>query len=574
MDVGQRPIWEQQAVDECSAEAISKGLDLDKCIARILVQRGIETFEQAQPFLTPTLEQLHDPFLLPDADVAIDRILTAVQKGERIAIHGDYDVDGVTATVLIRRLLELLDGDVFHFIPHRMNDGYGLRNEGIDQLHQEGAKVVVTVDCGIRSLGAAERARELGIDLVVTDHHEPGDVLPSALAVINPRRKDSEYPCRDLSGAGIALKIAHGICIRSGHANWLPAFLKIAAIGTVADIVPLQGENRVIASLGLDSLSTGGHTPGLQALLDVSGVSGGRVDSEDVSFRLAPRLNAAGRMSSAQLAAELLLSTNTTSFQDCKKLAKHLDELNTARREQERETTGAVCDAIDAEMENTERACHVVWSREWHRGVIGIVASRIVERFKRPAIVITVEGDVAYGSGRSIPGFDLLGALEGAKDLLTQYGGHRQAVGLQLESRNLERFHRQFEHSVANKLVLENCVQRLAIDTEIRFAAITHQFVRDLRRLEPFGAGNPRPLFVASGVRIMDGPHVVKSEHLRMTLRQGGKRFQAIAWGAAPAINRFQAGENGLKVAFSVTENTFRDITTTQLTIADVKEDG
>ena len=257
MDVGQRPVWEPQVVELSNVGAIAQALDLDESVARILVQRGIRTLEEARQFLCPAVDQLHDPFLLPDAEIAIDRLLVAVERRERIAIHGDYDVDGVTATVLIRRVLDLIGADVFHYIPHRLTDGYGLQTSGIDRLHQGGATVVVTVDCGVRSFDAAKRARELNIDLIVTDHHEPGDVLPNALGVINPRRKDSSYPCRDLSGAGIAFKVAQGICARLGRSEWVPGLMKIAAIGTVADVVRLQGENRTIAKLGLDGLTAG-----------------------------------------------------------------------------------------------------------------------------------------------------------------------------------------------------------------------------------------------------------------------------------------------------------------------------
>ncbi len=570
MDVGQQSIWEQQLVDLSNVDTIAQALDLDKSVAQILVRRGIQTVEEARRFLCPSLDQLHDPFLLPDAATVVDRLLVAVERNERIAIHGDYDVDGVTATVLIRRVLHLIGADVIHYIPHRLTDGYGLQISGIDRLHQEGAKVVVTVDCGVRSLNAAKRARELGIDLIVTDHHEPGDVLPDALGVINPRRQDSNYPCRDLSGAGIALKLAQGICTRLNRSEWMPGLTKIAAIGTVADVVRLRGENRVIAKLGLDALTVGRHTRGLQALLEVSKLDGKRVTSEDVGFRLAPRLNAAGRLSSAELAAQLLLSTETSSAQTCAALAKELDDLNAQRRELERDGTQSVY----ASLGGSERPCYVVWSADWHRGVIGIMASRLAERYRRPAIVIAVEGDDAYGSGRSIPGFDLLSALDNCSDLLIQYGGHRQAIGLRLRNRSIEAFRQQFEKYVGDRVVMADCAPRLHFDAEIEFGAITQKFVRDMQQLEPFGNGHSRPVFVTSGVQVVDGPHVVKSEHLRMTLGQGGKRFQAIAWGAASEIGRFASTEaKMLKVAFSVSENTFREITTTQLTIADIKED-
>jgi len=573
VDLERETTWEQQVGDPGNADLIARALNLDTHVGRILVQRGIRTVEDAKSFVRPRIDQLHDPFLLPDAAVAIDRLLEAIKKQERIAIHGDYDVDGVTATVLIRRVLELMGAEVFHYIPHRIKDGYGLTNTGVERLRSKGAKVIVTVDCGIRSLGAAQRARDLGIDLLVTDHHEPGDILPRAVAVINPRRNDSQYPSASLSGAGIAFKIAQALCIRTGNQNWLSALLKIAAIGTVADVVPLVGENRVIARLGLDGLTAGGHTNGLQALLNISGLSGLRIDSEDVSFKLAPRINAAGRMGSAELAVELLLSTGSSETVNSRALAGQLDELNLLRREQERQATKSVCEAIDADSVAMKRPCHVVWSDEWHRGIIGIIASRLVDRFRRPAIVIAVDGDEAYGSGRSIKGFDLLGSLDDCRELLTQYGGHRQAVGLRLKSKNIKNFQLEFERSVGEKLATGDPEPTLPVDLEINFSSITAKFIRDLQLLEPFGAGNPRPVFVTSGVEIVDGPHIVKSDHLRMTLGQAGKRFQAVAWGAGPKRGIFEARRNSLKVAFSVAENTYREKTTIQLTIAGAKED-
>ena len=326
-------------------------------------------------------------------------------------MHGDYDVDGVTSTVILRRLLELLGADVVHFIPDRIKDGYGLEPAGIERLAAQQVSVVVSVDCGIRSGAAAIRARELGLDLVVTDHHEPDATLPPALAVINPKRPDCPYPDKDLAGVGVALKLVQALCQRTDHTRWLPGFIKMAALGTVADVVPLRGENRVIAKLGLDQLSRGPHTTGLRALLDSTGLLGQTLTSFHVAFRLAPRINAAGRMSTPDLATRLLLLADEGRAPEAKDLAEQLETENLKRQQEEADILAAARSRVDTDPDVGAHAMLVVWGEGWHRGVIGIVASKLVDAFHRPTIVLAIDGDLAYGSGRSIPGFDLLGAL-------------------------------------------------------------------------------------------------------------------------------------------------------------------
>src|SRR5215471_1158124 len=428
------PRWEPTPCDDHAASRLAAALHIPPIVARLLCQRGLSDPEVATRFLNPALDQLHDPAALADMTVAVDRILAAVARKERIAIHGDYDVDGVTSTVILRRALELLGGDVVHFIPERLRDGYGLQPVAIERLHADGVALVISVDCGIRGADAALRARQLGIDLIITDHHEPDAALPLALAVINPKRRDCPYPDKILAGVGVALKLVQALCRRAGRDQLLPGFVKVAAIGTLADVVPLVGENRVIAKVGLDLLTRGPHKIGLRSLLDVCGLSGKTIDGYHISFMLAPRVNAAGRMSTPDLATRLLLASDEAMAEEVRQLAMQLDGENLRRQEEEAEILGAAKKVVTSDPDIGARSVLVVAGDGWHRGVIGIVASKLVDTFYRPAIVLSVEDGVAHGSCRSISRFDMLGALERCAHLLSRFGGHRQAAGLTLEA--------------------------------------------------------------------------------------------------------------------------------------------
>ena len=566
-------VWEHESLDgrESTAAALREELNLHPVIARLLVLRGLGEPIAAERFLNPTLDHLHDPFLAADLHVGVERVLAAIERGERVAVHGDYDVDGIASTIMLRRMIEMLGGRVVHFIPERLRDGYGLQIDGIDRLKAMGVTVVVSVDCGIRSRDAAARAKEVGIDLVITDHHEPDAELPQAFAVINPRRSDCSYPDKDLAGAGVAFKFVHALCLRSERLQWLPGFLKLAALGTLADAVPLRGENRVIARIGLERLTRGPHGVGLQALIDVSGLHGKAIGSYEVGFMLAPRVNAAGRMSTPDLAARLLLAVDETQAAEATDLAKRLDEENNRRRVEEADITRAASRQVEMNPEVGAHNVLVVWGTDWHRGVIGIVASKLVERFCKPAVVLSVEGDVAYGSGRSIPTFNLLGALEECSDLFDRFGGHRQAAGMSLDVSRLAELRRRLGNLGDDRLSPDDLVPRLGIDAGLEFATIDESLMEGLTALEPFGPGNRRPIFCAESVQIVDGPHTVKKSHLRMTLKQGRRRFRAMAWRAAERKTFFAERRDDLNLAFSLTENTFRGETFIELNIADVK---
>ena len=567
-----RLIWDHQTVDEGQAAALAASMDLDPVVARLLVLRGVTTADEARRFLNPRLDHLHDPFRLTDLPRAVDRLQRAIEEKERIAIHGDYDVDGVTSTVILRRLLDLLGANVIHFIPERLRDGYGLEPASIERLAAQQVAVVVSVDCGIRSQAAAARARELGIDLIVTDHHEPDAVLPPALAVINPKRPDCDYPDKNLAGVGVALKLVQALCLRTDRSHWLPAFVKLAAVGTVADVVPLRGENRVIAKLGLEGLSRKRHTVGLQALLDSTGLLGETLTSFHVAFRLAPRINAAGRMSTPDLATRLLLLTGEDRAAEAKSLAEQLETVNLRRQEEEAEILAAARRRVDSDPDVGAHAILVVWGAGWHRGVIGIVASKLVDLFHRPAIVLAVEGDLAYGSGRSIPGFDLLGALEHCGELFTRFGGHRHAAGITMESDRLAELRRRITAFADDRLGPEQLMPRLRIDCALPLAAITPEMVAGLRAMEPFGAGNPRPVFHSGPLQLADSPRVLKSRHLAMRVRQEGRVFRAIAWRMADRADFVSRHRDALDLAFNLTENNYRGERTIELSVTDIRQ--
>ena len=391
---------------------LARELKISPAIARLLSIRGIDDLERAQKFLHPSLADLHDPFRLAGMGAAVDRVLAAIERHERIAIHGDYDCDGITSTVIRRRALELFGANVIHFLPERLKDGYGLQPETFDRLQADGVTLVISVDCGIRGIDAAKRARELGVDLIITDHHEPDAELPVAVAVINPRRHDCDYPDKNLAGVGVALKLVQALCRRRDRERLLPAFVKVAAIGTLADVVPLVGENRVIAKLGLALLSQGPHKVGLRALLDVAGLTGKAIDSGHVAFQIAPRMNAAGRMASPDIAARLLLAADEAMAAEAQDLARQLDGENLRRQQEEAVILASARKIVENDPVVGARSILVVAGDGWHRGVIGIVASKLVEAFHRPAIVIAVQDGTAHGSCRSIRGFDVLGALE------------------------------------------------------------------------------------------------------------------------------------------------------------------
>jgi single-stranded-DNA-specific exonuclease len=570
----QRRVWEDVPADPALVREVASAVGVPLVIARLLCQRGFHDPGAAHRFLHPDLSHLYDPFLLTDMRIAVDRLLAAIARRERIGIHGDYDVDGITATVILRRAIELLGGDVIHFVPDRHKDGYGLQPETVDRLHARGASVVVSVDCGIRATEAGERARALGVDLIITDHHEPGPVLPPAVAVINPKRPDCTYPEKQLAGVGVALKLVQALLSASGRgAEALPHFVKVAAIGTLADVVPLVGENRVIAHCGLSGLSLGPHAAGIEALLEESGLLGRQLDSFHVGFVLAPRLNAAGRMSSPDLSLDLLLmrGRDVDTRARARDLARQLSQENLQRQEHEAAILAEAKRVIEGDPTIGGQNILIVAGPSWHRGVIGIVASKLVESYNKPALVLSVEDGMAIGSGRSIRAFDLLAGLEQCADLFLRFGGHRLAAGVLLDASRIGELRQRLAAWANERLSPEDLVPRLRIDAPLGLREISGDVVQALGRLGPFGAANPKPVFRASPVDLVALPKRLKDRHLSLLFKQDGRSFRAIAWRAVDREDYLTTNRFGLELAYSLDESDYQGERVTELTVADVR---
>jgi single-stranded-DNA-specific exonuclease len=551
------PIWNTKPHDEAAAAVLAQALGVSAITARLLAIRGIVDPDAASRFLNPTLDQLHDPQELAGLECAADRLLLAITNRERIAVHGDYDVDGITSTVILRRALELLGGDVGHFIPERLTDGYGLQPHTIDRLHLEGVKLIVSVDCGIRAPEAARRARELGVDLIITDHHEPDDELPDACAVVNPKRHDCTYPDKNLAGVGVALKLVQSLCARSGKSAWLPAFVKIAAIGTLADVVPLIGENRIIAKLGLQMLTKGPHKVGLRALFEAAGLTGKTIDSYHIGFLVAPRINAAGRMSTPDIATRLLLASDESMGAEAKALAEQLEGENTRRRAEDQDILVKAKKIVETDPDIGSRSVLVVAGEGWHRGVIGIVASKLVDAFSRPAIVLSIDGGTAHGSCRSISGFNMLAALESCAPLMKKFGGHKAAAGLTLDSARIKEFRLAVNAHADTCLGPDDLRPRLWLDGPLAFSDINDRVMAEFAALAPFGPSNPRPRFHTGPVAIVDGPRILKERHLKLSVKQNGRVIRAIQWNAAEREPHLVAKKDAVEIAYTVEENEY-----------------
>jgi len=570
-------VWEDVPSDAADVAATAAVLGVPPVIARLLCQRGLGDPERAQAFLHPDIARLHDPLLLTGVREAVQRIMRAAANHERIVIHGDYDVDGITSTVMLRRGIEMVGGDVGHFVPDRHRDGYGLQPATIERLHAEGARLIVSVDCGIRATEAARRARDLGVDLIITDHHEPEAELPPALAVLNPKRSDCAYPDKNLAGVGVALKLVQALMIESGRgAEALPHFLKIAAIGTLADVVPLVGENRIIARVGLAALSRGPNGTGLEALLQECGLAAKILDSFHVGFIMAPRLNAAGRMGSADAALDLLLmrGRDDATRAAAAVLARQLTDENTRRQAEEAAIVAEAKHIVEGDPDVGGHNLLLVSGDGWHRGVIGIVASKLSESYHKPSLVLSVADGIAHGSGRSISGFDLLEALESCRDIFLKFGGHRQAAGVTLEAARIPELRKRLTAFADERLSPNDLMPRLRIDSPLGLREISTDVLVGLTNLGPFGAGNPKPVFRAGPIDLVNPPRRMKERHLSMLVRQDGRSFRAVAWRAAEREPYLNANPSGLELAYSLDQGEYRGEKTTELVVADVRMPG
>ena len=531
--------WKIRGAEQSHVEQLVRECTVNPLVARLLVNRGIVEPDAARRFMGGTLADIHDPFLLRGMETAAARLARAVEGGETICIYGDYDVDGITSVSLLVSFFRALGATVFYHIPLRLEDGYGLSAEGIAGVAELGARVIVSVDCGITAVAEAELCRQLGVDLIITDHHTPGEMIPAAYAVINPHQPGCPFPFKNLAGVGVAFNLLIAIRSRLRDAGYfdrrpepnLREYLDLVALGTIADVVQLTDENRILASYGLREL-TASPRPGIQALKAVSGVDGA-VSSGTVGFRLAPRLNAAGRLEDAALGVDLLLCCER---QRAQVMAEALDASNTERQALEQQILHDALAMVKGEPGRSGRKSIVLASEAWHPGVIGIVASRLVDLFHRPTILIALQDGNGRGSGRSIPGFHLHDALHACADHLVKFGGHKYAAGLSIDEETLEKFVAEFEMVADGLLSTEDLLPELAIDTELGLDDLTLQLAEQVEALAPFGMGNPEPVFMLRGVMVAER-RVLKERHLKLRITASGRTFDAIGFNMAGRDN-------------------------------------
>jgi single-stranded-DNA-specific exonuclease len=562
-----------------AAAELSRAANLPLIVAELLIARGVRTAEDVDRFLHPQLDHLHDPYKMSGMQAAVPRVQLAIQNREPILIYGDYDVDGTTATVLLKTAIEMLGGEVRFHVPHRLKEGYGMRDEILETAAAEGVRLVISVDTGIRAFAAARAAQALGLDLIVTDHHLPetdpisGTNVPHALAVLNPNHPDCTYPCKHLCGAGVAFKLAQALLeshdAERARSKILPSFLKILAIATVADAVPMLGENRTFVALGLDGLRRPVNA-GLRELMKAANLdpSQRKLTPIDIAFRIAPRINAAGRMDIASDVVELF---TTRQPQRAQELAEKLERLNTDRREAEANILTQIEERLkDPAFEQAR--CIVMDGEGWHRGIIGILASRIVDQTGKPALVITHE-EAAHGSGRSIPNFHLLNAIETCHDLFTRFGGHAHAVGFSLPSSAVPELRERLETYAKANLAEDKLGSPLTIHANLPLDRITPALFTWLRRMEPCGMGNEEPVFAAQNVRVASPPRFIKDKHVRLQLAQGLRAitFPAIGWHWAERIREMNIEQDSiLHLAYKLRENDHPEFGGLELEIADI----
>ncbi len=561
--------WIVQGQDTQRVASLARGLTVSPLLAALLISRGCDEEQVAKSFLKPSYDQLHDPYLMLGMSEAVPRLLKAIALGEPILVYGDYDVDGTTGTALLLRALNLLGARTGFHVPHRFTEGYGIQQAALQKAVAEGYKLAISVDCGIRAHAPLYWARDNGLDVIVTDHHLPdgGEGVPPCYAVLNPNQSGCGYPDKNLAGVGVAFKLVDALFRERGREAQVNSFLKLVAIGTVADVAKLTGENRTIVALGLQDLPRATN-PGLRALMDVAGCGdGASMTAYDIGFRLGPRINAAGRMDAARAVVELF---STRDNEEARRLALHLDTRNQERKKVQQQIVElAIAELESAETTPANSYVAVIAGEGWHRGVIGIAASKISERINRPCVVLSIDGEVAHGSGRSIEPYHLLNGLTSCADLFEKFGGHSHAAGITIKPNRIAELRRRLNEHAAALLTAEDLQPRVYIDAELPTEEITFELVSELQMLEPYGAGNPRPVFLARNLCILSGPRLIGQRHLKMCVAgPNGRPLETIWWNGA---ERMTAVKSGIDMAYTIETSNWTGETFLQLSVQDVR---
>ncbi len=563
--------WTVKKHNHAEVKTLAAALKISPVAAALLISRGQETEEKAFKFLNPQLSDLHEPTLLKGMKEAVARILKAVEQNEKILIWGDYDVDGTTGTVVLRKALEILGAQTGFHIPHRFSEGYGLNKEHLEIAKNRGYTLVVSVDTGTRSFEPLAWAKENGLDVIVTDHHLSDESRgnPEAVAMVNPNQNGCKYPDKNLAGVGVAFKLAHALLREKGREKMVNGFLKVVAIGTVADMMNVTGENRAIVSLGLKDLPKA-HNYGLRALMEVADCSN-EMTSYDIGFRIAPRINAAGRMDEARTVVNLF---EADSFEKAREYAETLNARNSERRKVQIEITElAMLELVENGGIAKFPHVAVVAGENWHRGVVGLAASKIVDKIYRPAIVISLENGVGHGSARSIADYHLLDGLDACRELFDKFGGHAAAAGMTIKEENIDLLRERVNEHAAANLSPEHFIPELKIDANVSSQSLNLDLIEDLKQLEPFGAGNPKPMFATRDLELTNEPYVMKEKHLKLKLKDaGGKQFEAVWWdGVDKSKGQTLTRNSRIELAYTPEANRWNGTTRLQLVVQDLK---
>lgn len=559
--------WTYNKLDNIKVEELSNSLGITRTISRVLLNRGITNHDEAEKFLYSSLTQLHDPFLLKDMDKVVKRIKEAIKNNEKICIYGDYDVDGISSTSIMIKYFNSINHPVTYHIPNRMEEGYGLNKDAIEKIFVNGTRLIITVDCGITSVEEVKFANSLGIDTIITDHHECQNVLPGAYGIINPKQKDCSYPFDKICGCGLALKLIQALTPAEVFKTSIYDYLDIVAIATVADVVSLTDENRVIVKNGLEYISESVN-PGIQALLRVCGFEDRKLNAGNIAFGLAPRINAAGRISSADTGVQLLTATD---FDHANKIAQLLNEENRYRQEIEMNILNEAIDIIERDPRYSDDNILIIYNEGWHPGVIGIVASRIVEKYYKPTVILGVEEGIAKGSARSIPGFDLFDAMNKCKDLFIKFGGHEQAAGLSINVENIEVFRQQINLIAKQTLTEEDFIPKVFYDDILKIEDISEQLIDEIQQLEPFGMGNPSPKFISQNLRTVDIRGIgIDKKHIKFKLESNGNYIDGIGFGLGDFQQLIELNDE-IDIVFSPEYNVYNGNRKLQFNIKDIK---